>query len=120
MTCLEADGYGTNRNRLLSEQINTYNEKNWTIQEAVFEEGCEIIRAFGWCLDLKKVILPTSARKLAGDGFCFCKQLSEVVIPESLERIDFGHSSQQFDGTSIPLKLQVRLKKLGYSGPFGN
>ena len=97
-----------------------YKFENSTIKEAIFEEGCEIIGGFGWCPDLKKITLPTSAKKLAGDGFWICKQRSEVVIPESLERIDFGHSSQQFDGTSIPLKLQVRLKKLGYSGSFGN
>ncbi|WP_149554611.1 leucine-rich repeat protein [Treponema pectinovorum] len=97
-----------------------YNFKKSTIQEAVFEEGCEIIGGFGWCPNLKKIILPTSARSLAGDGFCFCKQLSEVVIPESLERIAFGYGGQQFDGTSIPLKMQVKLKKIGYSGSFGN
>ena len=116
-----------------------------TIQEVVFEEGCEIIGGFGRCSELKKVTIPTTIKKLAGDGFCFCKQLSEVIIPESLERIDFGVSNtssqgtlplkaltspilrfvfnpknQQFDGTAIPLKLQVRLKKLGYPGSFGN
>ena len=93
---------------------------NSTIQEVVFEEGCEIIGGFGRCPELKKVTLPTTIKKLAGDGFCFCKQLSEIIIPESLERIDFGVSNQQFDGTAIPLKLQVRLKKLGYPGSFGN
>ena len=59
-------------------------------------------------------------KKLTGDGFCFCNKLSEVVLPETLEKIDFGVNNQQFDGTSIPLKTQVRLKKLGYTGSFGN
>ena len=94
--------------------------KNSTISEVAFEEGCKIIGGFGWCPNLKKVTLPSTARKLAGDGFCFCNSLSEIIIPESLEHIDFGVSNQQFDGTALPLKTQVRLKKLGYRGNFGN
>ena len=97
-----------------------YSFKNSSIREVVFEEGCKVIGGFGWCPELKKITLPASIKKLSGDGFCFCNQLSEVVIPEALEKIDFGVSNQQFDGTSIPLKTQARLKKLGYTGNFGN
>lgn len=39
-----------------------YKFENSTIKEAIFEEGCEIIGGFGWCPDLKKITLPTSAK----------------------------------------------------------
>ena len=97
-----------------------YSFKSSNIEEVAFEEGCKIIGGFGWCTWLKKITLPSSMKKLTGDGFCFCNKLSEVALPETLEKIDFGVNNQQFDGTSIPLKTQVRLKKLGYTGSFGN
>lgn len=96
-----------------------YSFKNSTIREVVFEEGCKIIGGFGWCPNLEKVTLPSSTTKLAGNGFCFCTSLSEIIIPESLGRMDFV-GNQLFDDTALPLKTQARLRKLGYSGAFGN
>ena len=65
-----------------------------------------------------KVTLPTTIKKLAGDGFCFCKQLSEVIIPESSERIDFGVSNLNFQWNGTPLSvLWEKHKKLGADDP---
>lgn len=90
------------------------------IEEVVFEEGLEIIDGFKGCANLKKVTLPVTVKKIGDYAFSFCTNLSEVIIPDSVEKIGFISGNQIFDGTILPLKTQVKLKKLGYKGVFGN
>jgi len=97
-----------------------YSFSNTNIEEVIFEDGLQIVDCFERCLKLKKVTLPASVTKIGSDAFIFCSQLSEIFIPESIEKIDFSYGRQNFDGTSIPLRMQVKLRKLGYQGSFGN
>lgn len=97
-----------------------YSFNNTNIEEVLFEDGLQIVDGFQRCLKLKRVTLPTSVTKIGDNAFIFCSQLLEVGIPDSVEKIDFSYGRQNFDGTSIPLKTQVKLRKLGYQGKFGN
>jgi len=97
-----------------------YSFENTNIEEVVFEDGLQIVDGFARCPKLKKVTFPSTVKKIGDDAFIFCTQLSEVIIPDSVERIDFSYGRQNFDGSSIPLKTQVKLRKLGYQGSFGN
>ena len=97
-----------------------YDFQNSNIKEVIFEEGCKNIDGFRYCKNLAKVTLPTTVAKIQDNAFIFCTSLSELIIPDSLERIDFCYNKQNFDGTKLPLKSQVRLRKLGYSGSFSN
>lgn len=103
----------------VKKEWNEYSFQNSTVKEVIFEEGVKNIDGFGWCTNLTKVTLPSTAQKISDDAFSFCSSLAEIVIPDSLTRLDYGYNSQNFDGTQIPLKTQVRLKKLGYNGSFG-
>ncbi len=97
-----------------------YSFNNTNIEEVVFEEGLQVINNMGRCSNLKKVTLPSTVKKIGDNAFIFCAQLLEIVIPESVDKIDFSYGRQNFDGTSLPLKTQVKLRKLGYKGSFGN
>lgn len=97
-----------------------YSFNNTNIEEVFFEDGLQIIDGFEECSKLKKVTFPSSVKKMGSDAFIFCSQLLEVIIPETIEKIDFNYGRQNFDGTALSLKTQVKLRKLGYEGSFGN
>lgn len=97
-----------------------YSFNGTNIEEVVFEEGLEIIDGFKNCPNLKKVTLPSTVKKIGDYAFSFSTNFSEIIIPDSVEKIDFISGNQIFDGTSIPLKTQAKLRKLGYKGKFGN
>ena len=99
------------------EALYSFNKTN--IEEVIFEEGLQIVNGFGECSNLTKVTLPSSVKIIGDDAFIFCAQLIEVAIPDSVGKIDFSYGQQNFAGTSIPLKTQVKLRKLGYQGSFG-
>ncbi|MBP3366145.1 MAG: hypothetical protein J6K96_04030 [Treponema sp.] len=64
------------------------------------------------------------------DAFRYCKNLTELIIPENLTKLIFidqyGNDStnwdpdqKNFEGTSnLPLITQKRLRDLGYKGSF--
>lgn len=94
------------------------------IEEIIFEEGCRFIGGCWGCESLRKVFVPSTAITIGGSGFYSCTSLSEFIIPESIGHINFMNSyrvsdDQVFRGTALPLKTQVRLRKMGYSGSFG-
>lgn len=94
------------------------------IEEIIFEEGCQFIGGCWGCESLRKVFVPSTAITIGGSGFYSCTSLSEFIIPESIGYINFMNSyrvsdDQVFRGTALPLKTQVRLRKMGYSGSFG-
>ena len=97
-----------------------YSFNGTNVEEAIFEEGLEIIDGFRNCPKLKKVTLPSTVKKIGDYAFSFSTNFSEIIIPDTLEKIDFISGSQIFDGTLIPLKTQAKLRKLGYKGKFGN
>lgn len=106
-------------------KISTYAEAKYTFQgsnveEVLFENGLEIVEGFRNCTNLKKVILPSTVQKIDFYAFSFCSSLSEIVIPDDLTEIKAFDGNQIFDGTAIALKTQVKLRKLGYKGKFGN
>lgn len=68
---------------------------------------------------LVKINLPASLEVLGGAEAAFlrCKNLKELVIPDELEKVEFGDLS--FVGcSSLSLATQKRLKQLGYKGTF--
>lgn len=84
-------------------------------------------------MNLRSVNLPASLKKVSAMAFYKLSSLTEVLIPESLTQVEFdgrlepdpnhpygGLLTQTwaFLGTSLPLKTQAHLKKLGYYGSF--
>lgn len=63
---------------------------------------------------------PATAKKIDNEAFMFCTSLTEIIVPDSITTLDFGVNNQNFDGVVLSLKLQAKLKKLGYKGKFGN
>lgn len=88
--------------------------------EIQFEDGCETIFRFARCANIKKVTFPATAKKIDNEAFMFCTSLTEIIVPDSITTLDFGVNNQNFDGVVLSLKLQAKLKKLGYKGKFGN
>ena len=106
-------------------KISAYAEAKYTFQgsnveEVLFEDGLEIVTEFRNCNNLKKATLPATVQKIDFYAFSFCSSLSEIVIPDELTEIKAFDGNQIFDGTAIALKTQVKLRKLGYKGKFGN
>ncbi|HHX36313.1 MAG TPA: leucine-rich repeat protein [Gammaproteobacteria bacterium] len=96
-----------------------YSFDSSNIEEVIFEEGLQIVTGFSNCLKLKRVTLPSTIKVFGTDAFKFCSMLSEVTVPESVEA-EKSYGSQAFYGTSLPLKTQVKLRKIGYPGSFGD
>lgn len=106
-------------------KISAYADPKYTFQgsnveEVIFEDGLEIVDGFRNCKNLKKITLPSTVQKIDFYAFSFCSSLSDIVIPDGLTEIKAFDGNQIFDGTAIPLKSQVKLRKLGYKGKFGN
>ena len=76
--------------------------------------------------NLQSVNLPASLKSMASSAFRNLENLTELIIPDSLTEIEFdetfsdGQSAGQwqFEGTSLNLATQKRLKDLGYTGKF--
>ena len=99
-----------------------YNFRGSDFTEVDFEEGCEIIGSFQYCENLKKVTLPSSVKEFYYDGtFEGCINLREFIIPDTATGFDLSRKPYMvFDRVPLPLKVQAKLKKLGYRGEFGN
>lgn len=71
---------------------------------------------------LKSINLPTSLKKLDTYVFSSLKSLQELIIPDSITELEFSTDwegkSNAFEGTSLPLATQKRLRQLGYRGKF--
>lgn len=112
----------------------------WTtnVEELIYEEGVTSIRSINDIDDetnknLKRVVLPSTLKKIALKAFIHCPNLSEVVIPDSLEKVEVGTDEvwndfwgrlvtvsaskleDIFDTTSLPLKTRARLNQLFFS-----
>lgn len=69
------------------------------------------------CYALESINFPASLKSLGAYAFYGCKNLKEIIIPDSLTSVRFG--SDVFQGcSSLPLATQARLKQLGYKGSF--
>lgn len=49
--------------------------------------GRNISGAFSYCINLKKVVLPESLRRIGCNAFAVCKKLEEINIPQSVTKI---------------------------------
>lgn len=70
---------------------------------------------------LKSVNLPASLQKISEGAFTDLSNLHELIIPDSIESLEFlpyssDGDSNAFTGTSLTLKARKRLKQLGYPG----
>ena len=68
---------------------------------------------------LKSITFPKNLKKIKGnygDGFSYCCNLTEIIIPDEIKQIEFDDCS--FKGTHLTLKTQAKLKELGYTGSF--
>lgn len=69
------------------------------------------------CYALESINFPASLKSLGAYAFYGCKNLKEIIIPDSLTSVRFG--SDVFQGcSSLPLATQARLRQLGYEGEF--
>lgn len=69
------------------------------------------------CYALESINFPASLKSLGGYAFYGCRNLKEIIIPDSLTSVSFG--SDVFEAcSSLPLATQARLKQLGYKGKF--
>ena len=68
---------------------------------------------------LKSITFPKNLKKINGnygEGFSYCRNLTEIIIPDEIKQIEFDWCS--FKGTHLTLKTQAKLKELGYTGSF--
>lgn len=73
--------------------------------------------AFRDCASLKTIEFPALLEAVEPRAFSGCTSLEDVVIPDENMQINFV--SEVFRGCSaLPLKIQVKLKKIGYKGSF--
>lgn len=106
-----------------------------SLKTVVMSEGTKEIycEAFFYLEALEFVTLPSTLEKIAVDAnsdfvgsgsFAGCSNLKELVIPESITKLEFGKIDTRdyrdtFGGcSSLPLATRARLKKLGYEGSF--
>lgn len=110
------------------------------VEELIYEEGVTYIgrdtnydgfnQSKYYSKNLKRVVLPSTLKKIALKAFIYCPSLSEVVVPDSLEKVevetdevwnDFwgrlvtvsaSKLEDIFDTTSLPLKTRARLNQL--------
>lgn len=96
---------------------------NTNVEELIFEEGVTEIRSnfvnrngkFEVGNDsLKRIVLPSTLKKIEYNAFTHCPNLSEIVIPDSLRKIETNASKLEdiFDTTSLTLKNQARLNEI--------
>jgi len=63
------------------------------------------------------IVIPDSMEKIGRNAFEKCGELTELIIPASITKIDFKGSS--FAGCGkLPIATRQRLKDLGYNGSF--
>jgi hypothetical protein len=77
--------------------------------------------AFGRCIALTSVTLPSTIKKIGSKAFSGCSALTTITIPDTVEAIEMSnyYSSSPFNGcTKLTLASQARLKKVGYTGGF--
>lgn len=77
------------------------------------------------CKSLQSVNIPASTKKIASQAFYQLGNLTELIIPDSLTKIEFALSGGEeamyhFQGTNLNLAAQKRLKDLGYTGKFSS
>lgn len=99
----------------------TFNFSNTNVEEVVFEEGVTRINEYGRlrrCENLRKITLPSTIKSIIDFGgelpFSESENISEVVIPESVEHIS-GNPYIIFGApfvNSLSLKDQARFRKI--------
>lgn len=69
------------------------------------------------CTALESVTLPASLKTVGYVAFTGCLSLKEVIVPDGLTKVAFDSSA--FSGcSSVSVKSQMALRKLGYKGGF--
>lgn len=110
--------------------------KKSALESIIIPEGIETIgpSAFEECTKLTSVSLPSTIKAIGvfphdddlagaifdlmnGSTFRKCKNLTTLLIPDSVSEIQFD-GSYDFTETNLPLKTQAQLKQLGYTGAF--
>ncbi len=113
----------------LKETYLPYVEYCDNLKTVIIPEGPTVIRSFDKNPLLEKVVLPSTVTFISEDAFYGCENLSEITIPESVSKICFTYmetnelgksrsTTRAFEGTSLNLTTQTRLKELGYTGKF--
>jgi len=86
----------------------------------IIPEGIERIEenAFNGLANITNVTLPSTIKYIGRGAFSSSNQ-REVIIPESVESIEFDMYGVAFGSVSrYPLAVQVRLSQVGYSGYY--
>ena len=101
-------------------QVFEYNTSIKSFDELQYFTGLTSIAAFFSCKNLSSVVLPNSVTSIGGYAFCDCKGLSSLIIPNSVTSI--GESA--FDGcsglTSLTIPNSVtRIEYYAFSGCTG-
>ena len=98
---------------------------NTNLEDISFEDGIKMIGqevrsvdGFSHNKNLQKVSFPPSVTDIADGTFNNCPRLSELIIPDEILFLNFHKGYYIFKNTALPLKIQAKLKQLGYSGAF--
>ena len=125
-----------NKSLVIKKEWVGYVFRGTNLEELTFEEGISTIGRFdirgvdkefpygNKSLDmvfaenkyLKKVSFPSTLEIINYNTFLSCSKLSELVIPDGLTDILFN--ADCFQGTALPLKIQAKLRQLGYKDSF--
>lgn len=89
--------------------------KSIVIPDAVTKIGWS---AFDGCTALESVTLPISLKEIGVWAFRNCSSLKTVTIPDGVTKVEFSDSPPFRGCSSMSMKSQMVLRKLGYEGDF--
>lgn len=109
--------------------------KLYSLESVVISEGIEalytdpgyavsprpIVGCFEDCINLQKVTLPESLKKIEGYAFYGCSKLKEIKLPSGIERLDWGTFANCTSLKSIEIPSEATILGTGnsWSNPTG-
>lgn len=94
-----------------------------SLEKLHLPDSLEVITNDMFPNSLKSVNIPASTKEIKRYAFKNIKNLTELIIPDSLTKIEFETyegAMCNFEGTNLNLAAQKRLKDLGYTGKFSS
>lgn len=79
------------------------------LETVTLPDGIETIAGFNECINLKKINIPSSVKKIVGNAFYRCSALTSITLPESIEEI----GNEAFYATGIT-EIDLSNVKNGY------
>ena len=101
--------------------IEDYTFQNFNIKETIFEENSKLVSigddAFSGCKNLTSIVLPDSVTDIGERAFSSCSSLTTVVIPESVTNI--GARAFSYCTKLRGISVGLNIKSVGEDAFYG-